>query len=254
LDKKTKHKDEFLQQCLEKLATCLQAGTPVRHGVWTSREEDVIILHRLTTCKPIVYLINLTEADFARQKNKWLAKTYRWIKEHDPGAPIVPYCATFEERLQSLEGDEDRLECMKEVGVTKSMRDRMVDAGYEATGTIRFYTKLNGVAMVWSVPMGVKAPQAAGTVHTDLEAPFAGVEVTSFGEYTSEENEAALKQAGKIHQKGKDYVISDGDVIHFKSTGSPKSKPNSNPSTPVHKSAHGSPTNRPTPPKFCLDG
>merc|ERR1719326_176235 len=100
--------------------------------------------------------------------------------------------------------------------------------------------------MMWSVPEGSKAPQAAGAVHTDLESTFSGVEVASFNDFNSEENEAALKQAAKIHQKGKDYVVVDGDVLHFKSHGSPKNKPSSNPNSPQHKPSATSPKNKPS--------
>jgi len=175
------------------------------------------------------------EADFVRQKNKWLAKIFRWIQKNDAGAPIVPFCATFEEQLQSLERDDARADYMNEIGVNKSVRDKVVDAGYETANVIRFYTTLNGAVMVWSAPKGIRAPQAASVVHSDLESMFAGVEVISWTEHSSEDNGAALKQAGKLNRKGKDYVIIDGDIVHFKSHGSPKNKTNSNPGSPMNK-------------------
>lgn len=210
-----KKKDAFTQEVLEKLAVLLKSGEPVRSAKWTTREEDVIIPLKLVSAKPLVYLINLTEEDFARQKNKWLPKVAKWVKEHDPEAQVVPYSASVEEYLAGL--DEAAVQAhIEQIGAKKSMRARILEAGYAAAQVTRFYTVTNDVR-VWAVSSGTRAKSAAACIHSDFEHGLQTVEVAAFDEYMGET---------KLHQKGKDYVVLDGDIIHFKVKpgGSPSNK------------------------------
>lgn len=231
--KRQRHpKGDYALEVFEKALICLELGTPLRHASWTGREEAVLVPHSLLTSKPMAYFINLTERDFVRQKNKWLARIHRWVQTHDALAPIVPYCATLEETLQSLSSFE-RASYMEELGAKNSMLEKMVEAAHLATGSTRFYTTMNGVPISWDVPAGTRAPQAAGVVRSDLQNAFQGVDVVTFSDYCSEDPE--VRNGGKLHHKGKDYVVNEGDILHFKTQAKGMKSPVHKASTPKNK-------------------
>ncbi len=169
----------------------------------------------LLTAKPVVYLVNLSEKDYIRQKNKHLPKIAEWIKENATGDPIIPLSISFEERLTRLENDAAVDEECKKLG-TKSALPKIIVTMRQMMNLGSFFTTGTDEVRQWTIRKGTKAPQAAGVIHTDFEKTFIQCIVFNFEVLKELGDEAAVKAAGKVMTKGKDYVIEDGDIILIK--------------------------------------
>merc|ERR1711992_515860 len=167
------------------------------------------------TAKPMIYLVNLSEKDFIRKKNKWLPKIKEYVDKHDPGATIILISGAFEQKLMEMESEEERKAYVEETKCTSSL-NKIVVQGYKALQLQYFFTAGPDEVKAWTIQKGSKAPQAAGRIHTDFEKGFIMAEVMKFDEYKEQGSEAATKAAGKYRQKGKDYTVEDGDIIFFK--------------------------------------
>jgi obg-like ATPase 1 len=168
----------------------------------------------LLTAKPVIYLINLSERDFIRQKNKNLPKIKAWIDENSAGDVIIPVSVSFEERLTRMCEEEAAEEC-KKLGV-KSQVGKLVVTMRKALNLISFFTTGADEVRQWSIRAGTKAPQAAGVIHTDFEKTFIQAVVMKYQDLKETGDEAQVKAAGKLQTKGKEYVMEDGDIVLFK--------------------------------------
>lgn len=166
------------------------------------------------TTKPCIYLVNLSDKDFIRKKNKWLPKIKEWVDKNDPGAVIIPFSGAFEHEL-SEKSNEERKAYEKELQC-KSQLDKIIVAGYKALQLAYFFTAGPDEVKAWTIQKGTKAPQAAGRIHTDFEKGFIMAEVMHFMDFKEEGSETACKAAGKYRQQGRNYVVEDGDIIFFK--------------------------------------
>ncbi|KAI0394706.1 P-loop containing nucleoside triphosphate hydrolase protein [Xylariaceae sp. FL0594] len=198
---------------MEKVLAWLKDGKDVRKGNWTSKEVEVINTLMLLSAKPVVYLINLSERDYTRKKNKHLAKIAEWMKEHAAGDPILPISVCFEERLVAL-GDEADAEC-KKLGIESAL-PKVVTTMRKALHLGSFFTTGTDEVRQWTIRLGTKAPQAAGVIHTDFEKTFIQAIVYNFSVLKELGDEAEVKAKGKIMTKGKDYVVEDGDILLIK--------------------------------------
>lgn len=169
----------------------------------------------LLTTKPVVYLVNLSEKDFIRQKNKWLPKIKAWVDENAPGDPVIPLSVSLESRLSQYETIEEADEECKQLG-TKSMLPKIVTTGYNALQLIYYFTCGPDEVRAWTIRKGTKAPQAAGVIHTDFEDNFVKGEIMKYTDLRELGNEAAVKSAGKYMLKGKEYIVEDGDICYWK--------------------------------------
>jgi len=195
----------------------------IRFADWDGKEIEVLNQHLFLTSKPIVYLVNLSEKDFLRKKNKWLLKIKEWIDENDPGAALIPFSGTFELSLMDL-SPEDRKAKLDELKTTSGL-EKIILQGYKALNLMYYFTGGPDEVKAWTIQKGTKAPQAAGKIHTDFEKGFVMAEVMKFDDFKEEGSEAAVKAAGKYHQRGRNYVVEDGDIIFFKfNTGGLKKK------------------------------
>ena len=163
----------------------------------------------------MVYLINLSEKDFIRQKNKYLPKVMGWLKEHAEGDPILPISISFEERLTHLGSDQEVEEECKKLGV-KSALPKIIVTMRQALNLASFFTTGTDEVRQWTIRKGTKAPQAAGVIHTDFEKTFIQAIVYNFSLLKENGDEAAVKAAGKVQTKGKEYVVEDGDILLIK--------------------------------------
>uniref|UniRef100_A0A0G4H425 Obg-like ATPase 1 n=1 Tax=Chromera velia CCMP2878 TaxID=1169474 RepID=A0A0G4H425_9ALVE len=189
----------------------------LKEGNWVSQGQSVEVINRFTflTAKPVVYLVNMSEKDFCRLKNKFLPKISAWVKENLPG-PIIPYSAEFELKLAELPDENARLQYIKDSGAQKSMLDKIIQTGYSGLSLIHFFTCGEDEVRCWTIREGTKGPQAAGVIHSDFERGFICAEVYKYADIHELGTEAAVKAAGKYMQKGKDYVVEDNDIIFFK--------------------------------------
>uniref|UniRef100_A0A2C9KS28 TGS domain-containing protein n=1 Tax=Biomphalaria glabrata TaxID=6526 RepID=A0A2C9KS28_BIOGL len=187
---------------------------PIRLDTWNEKEIEVLNKHLFLTAKPIVYLVNLSEKDYIRKKNKWLPKIKEWIDKNDPGASLIPFSGALEMKLLDMPEDE-RDKYLKE-NQTSSNLDKIVHTGYKALQLEYFFTSGKDEVKAWTIQKGTLAPKAAGRIHTDFEKGFIMAEVMKVADLMELGEENKVKAAGKYRQQGKTYVVEDGDVILFK--------------------------------------
>lgn len=203
---------------LVKAKECLEVQQkPLRTIDWSNAEVEILNQHLFLTAKPAVFLVNLSEKDYVRRKNKWLMKIKEWVDTHS-GELIIPFSAALESKLVDLEaneGPEAAKGYLKEVG-TISALDKIVKTGYRGLRLIYFFTSGHDEVKCWTIRDGTLAPGAAGTIHTDFEKGFVCAEVMRFDDYKEAGTETAVKAAGKYKQQGKLYRVVDGDIIFFK--------------------------------------
>ncbi|KAN0120887.1 P-loop containing nucleoside triphosphate hydrolase protein [Russula decolorans] len=203
---------------VEKVLKCLSDDKKdVRKGDWTNKEIDVVNGLSLLTAKPVTYLVNLSEKDYVRKKNKWLPRIKAWIDANNPGDPLIPFSVALEERLAPLSAEE-KAEEEKNIGTTSAL-GKITQAGYISLDLIRYFTCGPDEVRAWTIRKGTKAPQAAGVIHTDFENKFICGEIMGYADLHEHGSEAAVKAAGKLRQQGKPYEMVDGDIAYWKSGG-----------------------------------
>jgi ribosome-binding ATPase len=196
---------------LERVKAQLDQVRPVRAlGLTEEEERDIRDLH-LLTAKPVMYVANVAENGF--EGNPLLAAIEaRAAKE---GAAVVPVCAAIEAEIAQLE-EGDRAEFLAELKLSEPGLDRLIRAAYRLLGLQTFFTAGPKEVRAWTVRVGATAPQAAGVIHTDFERGFIRAEVIAFEDYVGLRGEAGAREAGKLRLEGKEYVMREGDVVHFR--------------------------------------
>ncbi len=196
---------------LEKYRAALDEGRPVR-TVELSREERPLVQDLfLLTAKPVMYIANVAEDGF--HDNPLLEK----VEAHAAaeGAPVVPVCAAIEMEMVELEDDE-KAEFLAEMGLDEPGLNRVIRAGHALLGLQTYFTAGEKEVRGWTVKVGATAPEAAGVIHTDFQKGFIRAEVVSYTDFIEYGGEAGAKEAGRLRLEGKDYIVQDGDVMHFR--------------------------------------
>ncbi|XP_015184561.1 PREDICTED: obg-like ATPase 1 [Polistes dominula] len=186
----------------------------IRFADWSANDIEVLNKYLFLTSKPVIYLVNLSEKDYIRKKNKWLVKIKEWVDKNDPGAVLIPFSGAFENKVFDME-EPERAKYFEENKVTSAL-DKIIVQGYKALQLQYFFTAGHDEVKAWTIQKGTKAPQAAGRIHTDFEKGFIMAEVMKFEDFKNEGSEAGVKAAGKYRQQGRNYVVEDGDIIFFK--------------------------------------
>lgn len=199
---------------IEKILAHLKDGKEVRKATWGPKEIEVINPLFLLTAKPVVYLVNLSERDFIRKKNKHLPAIAQWIQEHATGDPIIPISVSFEERLTRL-SDAEAEEEQKKAGAQSALPKLIVQMR-KALNLGSFFTVGPDEVRQWTIRNGTKAPQAAGVIHTDFEKTFIQAIVFNYNVLKELGDESEVKAKGKVMTKGKEYVVEDGDILLIK--------------------------------------
>jgi GTP-binding protein YchF len=196
---------------LEPVKACLDEGRPVR-ALELDKDQQALIqdLHLLTG-KPTVYLANVSEDGF--ENNPHLEAVRKLAAEE--GAEVVPVCAAIEAELVELD-EEERDVFLEEMGLEEPGLNRVIRAGYRLLGLQTYFTAGVKEVRAWTISIGATAPKAAGVIHTDFEKGFIRAEVTSYEDFIACNGEQGAKEAGKLRLEGKDYVVQDGDVMHFR--------------------------------------
>ena len=199
---------------MEAALKLLQNGEPVRTMLHDIAAEDLAMLQSLNllTSKPVLYVSNVAEADAATGNDYSQAVE---IMARQQNAAAVLISAAIEEEIAQLPEDEQP-EYLEMNGLTESGLDRLIRAGYELLTLITYFTAGPKETRAWTVPLGTKAPQAAGVIHTDFERGFIRAQTIAYEDYISLGGENAAKDAGKARDEGKEYVVKDGDVMLFK--------------------------------------
>lgn len=208
-DKEEAKKLDFTQR----LNDHLMAGNPARSFEVTSDEEEVFSDMYLLTAKPILYVCNVDENSVISGNDH----TARFVEAVEgEGAQVINVCAGIEAEIAQLDDPEERLLFLEEMDLSEPGVNRLILAAYQLLQLITYFTAGEKEVRAWTITEGTKAPQAAGVIHTDFEKGFIRAEVIGYEDYVQFGSEAAVKEAGKLSVQGKDYVVSDGDVMHFR--------------------------------------
>ncbi len=201
----------FERQTLEKIKAHLDEGFPVRTLALSSEEAIVCRRLFLLTAKPVLYIANVDDNGY--ENNPLLDRVVAYATTEK--ASVVALCAATESELVELE-DRDRQEFMADLGLTEPGLHRVIRAGYDLLGLQTYFTAGVKEVRAWTITRGATAPQAAGVIHTDFEKGFIRAEVIAYDAFIACKGEQGAKEAGKLRLEGKDYVVCDGDVMHFR--------------------------------------
>ena len=209
---KSGDKDAQLQVALlEKVKVHLDTAQPVRTlELYKEEQADLKSLH-LLTFKPVMYIANVDEEGFSDNPH---LETVKRIAAGE-GAEVVAICNKLEAEIAELE-NEEKAEFLQDLGMNESGLDRVIRAGYSLLGLQTYFTAGPKEVRAWTVKAGATAPEAAGVIHTDFEKGFIRAEIVGYADYVNNGGELGAKDAGKWRLEGKDYVVADGDVIHFR--------------------------------------
>ena len=196
---------------LTQVAAHLDQGLPVRLMKLDAEERALLAPLCLLTLKPALYVANVAEHGFA--DNPMLAELIEFAAEE--GAPVVPICAALEAEIAGLE-DADKRDFLEHAGLAEPGLNRLIRAGYELLGLQTYFTAGVKEVRAWTIHKGDTAPVAAGVIHNDFEKGFIRAEVFSYDDFIKYKGEQAAKEAGRMRVEGKEYVVEDGDVMHFR--------------------------------------
>lgn len=196
----------------EKARTILDEGRALRTIDWNENELAFLMIFTPITLKPVMYIANVAEDGF--ENNPYLDK----VMEHaaTENATVVPICAAIEAEIAELDDEADKVEFLEELGLTEPGLDRVIRAGYDLLQLQTYFTAGVKEVRAWTIAIDDTAPQAAGKIHTDFEKGFIRAEVIAYEDFIACGGEQKAKEAGKWRLEGKDYIVADGDVIHFR--------------------------------------
>lgn len=198
---------------MEKIKVSLDAGKPARAIDLSDDEKRMARSFGLLTLKPILYVCNVSEED-AAEGNDFTKKVEAMVAEQ--GAESVIISAAIEAEIAQMDTEEDKKEFLETMGLHEPGLNRIIRAGFKLLKLQTYFTAGPKEARAWTVHVGAKAPEAAGVIHTDFQKGFIKAEVIAFDDYINGQGEQGAKDAGKLRQEGKEYIVNDGDVILFK--------------------------------------
>lgn len=199
---------------LVKIKDCLLADLPIRSCELEEHEVQLIRSFHFLTIKPVIYVANIDEDSLGNpSENSYFAKVSEYASQHNSDA--IAISARVEEELSTLD-DEDRDAYLSELGVVESGLDKIIHSSYHVLDLCTYFTAGDIEVRAWTFLKGMKAPQCAGIIHTDFEKGFIRAETYSFDDMMTYKSEQAIKEAGKLRLEGKEYVVQDGDILHFR--------------------------------------
>lgn len=209
---KTQDKDAIkARDVIKRVRDGLNEGKPARALAFDETEKSIVKELQLMTWKPMLYVANVQEGGFV--DNPMLAAVTQFAERE--GSQVVAVCAAIEAEISQLE-DADRVEFLKDLGLAEPGLNRVIRAGYALLGLQTYFTAGEKEVRAWTVRVGATAPQAAGVIHTDFERGFIRAEVIAFDDYIALKGEQGAKEVGKLRLEGKEYIVREGDVMHFR--------------------------------------
>jgi ribosome-binding ATPase len=215
LTKKAKGNDKDAKEQLDlvnRALVLLREGRPARALERKPEEERAFRMLGLLSSKPVLYVCNVEESS-AKDGNSFSKQVFEHAKKE--GAVAVVISAKIESEIATL-SREERVDFLETLGLEEAGLDRLIRAGYELLHLITYFTVGPKEARAWTIDRGTKAPQAAGVIHTDFEKGFIRAETIAYDDYVALGGESGARDAGKLRLEGKDYVVADGDVMHFR--------------------------------------
>lgn len=196
---------------LDKLLPALEEGQPARLVELDADELKRVRSLNLLTLKPVMYIANVDEQGFADNP----ALDALQERAQAENAAVVPLCARIEAEIAELE-EEEKADFLNDLGMDEPGLNRVIRAGYGLLGLQNYFTAGPKEVRAWAIPRGATAPQAAGVIHSDFERGFIRAEVTSYDDFIQLGGEQGAKDAGRLRLEGKDYIVQDGDIVHFR--------------------------------------
>ena len=212
--KTTKDKNDLLEvETLEKCKKALEENKPIRQLDLSEDEKKIIKTYSFLTAKPIIYLANIKESELGNPDNEYV----KLVKEYadKENAKVVSLCAKVEEDLSEL-SEEDKQEMLEALGIEESGLNKLITATYDILGLATYFTVGQDEVRAWTFKKGMNAKECAGIIHTDFEKGFIRAEVMSYEDLIECGSELKVKEAGKARLEGKDYLMQDGDICHFR--------------------------------------
>ena len=197
------------------LKALVEEGKPARHTARAPDEEKAFKMLQLLTALPVLFVCNVNEDDAARGNAQSEKVALRAKAE---GAACVVICAQMEAELAALD-DAEQAEYLAAAGLEEPGLTRLIHSGYDLLGLQTYFTAGPKEARAWTIHKGDTAPQAAGVIHSDFEKGFIRAETIAYADYVAYKGEVGAKEAGKMRLEGKEYVVKDGDVMHFRFSG-----------------------------------
>ncbi len=209
--KTNKKEDVYIKEVLEKAKAHLDQVLPMRSLELDENELEVLYPYHLLTAKRTMYVANVSEDGF--ENNPHLDALMAYAEAE--GAQVVPICASIEAEISQLD-EEDKIAFLEDIGQTEPGLDRVIRAAYSLLGLQTYFTAGVKEVRAWTTKVGATAPQAAGEIHTDFEKGFIRAEVIAYDDYIAGNGEKGAKEAGKMRLEGKEYIVQEGDVMHFR--------------------------------------
>ena len=210
----TKNKDDIVEvEALEKSKQSLEKNIPLRQIEFTDEERKLLKSYSFLTLKPIIYLANIKESELGNPDNEYVKQVKEYASKEN--AKVVSLCAKVEEELSELE-EEDKQEMLEGLGLDSSGLDKLITATYDILGLATYFTVGKDEVRAWTFKKGMNAKQCAGIIHTDFEKGFIRAEVMSYEDLMEYGSELKVKEAGRARLEGKDYIMQDGDICHFR--------------------------------------
>ncbi len=200
-------------ELLNKVKIALTKNEPARGLDLNEEEIKILKPFNLLTSKPIIYMANVSENDLLADENEHAKKVKEYAAKEK--AEVIVVCAKIESELSELNDDEREL-FLTDLGIKDSGLDKLIKATYSLLGLATYFTVGSDEVRAWTFKKGMKAPECAGIIHTDFERGFIKAEIMSFEDLKKHSSEKAVKEAGRMRLEGKDYVMQDGDICHFR--------------------------------------
>jgi GTP-binding protein YchF len=201
-------------ECLERIHAALYADKPARSVELNDEEKNIVRDLHLLTLKPVLYAANVSEDEVAHADDNVYVQQVKAFALNE-GAEVVPISAKVESEIAELEEDEKAM-FLEEIGLQESGLNRLIRAAYKLLGLYTYFTAGVQEVRAWTIRKGMKAPQAAGVIHSDFERGFIRAEIVSYGDLIGAGSMNVAKEKGQVRLEGKDYVVQDGDVVHFR--------------------------------------
>ena len=212
--KTTKNKDDLKElEVMEKIRDSLVKNIPVRKLGFDEEELKMISSFNLITAKPIIYVANVNELDIHNGGNKYVDLVKEYANKEK--SEVVMISAKIESELAELE-EQERVIFLEELGIKESGLDQLIKKTYSLLGLANYFTVGSDEVRAWTFKKGMKAPECAGIIHTDFERGFIRAEVMSYNDLIDCGSELKVRESGKMRLEGKDYVMQDGDICHFR--------------------------------------
>lgn len=212
---KSKDKDAMAEfEVLKKLRDAFENEKPARSVDFTKEEKKIAKGFQLLTAKPVLYAANVSEDEITdAEGNPYVQKVREFAKGEN--SEVIVICAKIESEIAELD-KEEKQEFLDDLGIEESGLDQLIRAAYQLLGLDTYFTAGKQEVRAWTIRNGTKAPQAAGVIHTDFERGFIRAEIVSYEDLVTAGNMAKAKEQGNVRLEGKEYIVKDGDVVHFR--------------------------------------